>query len=69
MKIGDFEITKDMMPSFSLGSDYPLRQYMFMQDTITNALNKQAQLQNPQNGVSTQPVGAVANQQSVWSEK
>ena len=69
MRIGDFEITKDMLPSFELGKDYPLRQYAFMQDTINAALTKQAQLQNPQNGVSTQPVGAVANQQSVWSEK
>ena len=67
MILGDFNITKEMMPHFEIGKDYPLRQFAFMQDTLNGALMKQAQLQNPQNGVNTQPVGAAANQPNVWS--
>ena len=29
------------MPSYSLATEYPTRQYQFMQDTLNNALNKQ----------------------------
>lgn len=64
MLIGNTAITREMMPSFSIGQDYPSRQYSFMQDTLSSALNKQAQMQNPQNGVD---VSQKAVQQSnVW---
>lgn len=69
MKFGDINIDKTMMPSFQIGQSYPTRRYSFFQDTINGALAKQAQLQNPQNGVNTQPVGAVGNQPNVWSNK
>lgn len=52
MKIGTFDIDRTMFPSYEIGKDYPLRQYSFMQDTLNNALNKQSQIQNPQNGIN-----------------
>lgn len=67
MKFINTDITKEMMPSYQIGLDYPTRRYQFYQDTLNGALQAQAQLQNPQNGVSTQGVGAAANQPSTWS--
>lgn len=66
MKIGntELEITKQMMPSYLPGDDYPTRQYSFMQDTLNSALNKSAQLQNPQNGINVQQQSAQQN--SMW---
>ena len=66
MTIGDFNITKDLMPSYEIGKDYPLRQYAFMQGTLQGALAKQAQLQNPQNGVNTTQNPNAATTQSSW---
>lgn len=54
------------MPSFEIGKDYPLRQYAFMQDTLAGALARQAQLQNPQNGVNTSQNPNAATTQSSW---
>lgn len=54
------------MPSYSIGQNYPTRQYAFMQDTLTGALNKQAGMQaqsvtatqaNPQQAAS--PINGV----------
>lgn len=64
MLIGNTAITRDMMPSFQIGTDYPSRQYSFMQDTLNGALNKQAQMQNPQNGVDVSQ--GTAQQPNVW---
>lgn len=64
MKIGNIDITREMMPSFSIGADYPSRQYSFMQDTLNGALNKQAQMQNPQNGVDVSQ--GTAQQSNAW---
>lgn len=63
MRFGDIEITKDMFPSYQIGKEYPLRQYAFMQDTLSGALQKQAQLQNPQVAVPNN----MGNQTNVWS--
>lgn len=67
MTIGNMTIDKTMMPSYAIGADYPTRRYQFYQDTLSGALNKQMQLQNPQNGVATQGVGAASNQPSTWN--
>lgn len=64
MKLGNIDITKEMMPSFSIGADYPSRQYSFMQDTLNGALNKQAQMQNPQNGVDVSQ--GTVQQSNTW---
>lgn len=64
MFIGNTAITREMMPSFSIGQDYPSRQYSFMQDTLKGALNKQAQMQNPQNGVDVSQ--GTAQQSNAW---
>lgn len=64
MLVGNTEITKDMMPSYAIGADYPSRQYSFMQDTLNGALNKQAQMQNPQNGVDVSQ--GTAQQSNAW---
>ena len=67
MLVGNTNVTKEMMPSYSIGQDYPNRRYQFMQDTINGALNAQAQLQNPQNGVNVQQ--NAAQQPNQWSQK
>lgn len=67
MQFGNINITKEMMPSYQIGQEYPTRKYQFMQDTLNGALSRQQQLQNPQNGVATQPNGAAANQPSQWN--
>lgn len=64
MLIGNTEITKEMMPSYAIGADYPSRKYAFMQDTLSGALNKQAQMQNPQNGVDVSQ--GTAQQSNAW---
>lgn len=64
MKLGNIDITREMMPSFSIGQDYYMRQYSFMQDTLNGALNKQAQMQNPQNGVAVSQ--GTAQQSNAW---
>lgn len=67
MQIGEYTISKQDMPSYEIGMNYPSRQYSFMQDTLSGALNKQAQLQQPQNGIAAQGPGAAANQPSQWN--
>lgn len=64
MFVGNTEITKESMPSYQIGADYPSRQYSFMQDTLNGALNKQAQMQNPQKGVEVSQQSA--QQSNVW---
>ena len=64
MLLGNIAVTRDMMPSYGIGQDYPSRQYSFMQDTLNGALNKQAQMQNPQNGVDVSQ--GTAQQSNVW---
>lgn len=64
MLIGNTEITKEMMPSYEIGQDYPSRKYSFMQDTLSGALNKQAQMQNPQNGVDVSQ--GTVQQSNAW---
>lgn len=61
MRLNGQEITRDMMPSFEIGKNYPSRQFQFMQDTLNNALNKNAAL--PMQG---QPVNS-AQQNSAWN--
>lgn len=66
MLFSGVNIDKSMMPSYSIGQNYPTRQYAFMQDTLTGALNKQAGMQaqsvtatqaNPQQAAS--PINGV----------
>lgn len=64
MRIGNIELTKEDFPSFQIGADYPNRRYQFMQDTLNGALNKQAQMQNPQNGVDVSQ--GTAQQSNAW---
>lgn len=64
MLIGNTAITKEMMPHYQIGADYPSRQYSFMQDTLNGALNKAAQIQNPQNGVDVSQ--GTAQQSNAW---
>lgn len=64
MLLGNTAVTRDMMPSYGIGQDYPSRQYSFMQDTLNSALNKQAQMQNPQNGVAVSQ--GTAQQSNAW---
>lgn len=64
MFIGNTAVTKEMMPSFQIGADYPSRQYSFMQDTLNGALNKQTQMQNPQNGVDVSQ--GTVQQPNAW---
>lgn len=64
MFIGNTEITKEMMPSYQIGKEYPTRRFSFMQDTLSGALNKQAQMQNPQNGVDVSQ--GTAQQSNAW---
>jgi hypothetical protein len=61
MRLNGQEITRDMMPSFEIGKNYPLRQFQFMQDTLNNALNKNAM--QPMQG---QPVNS-AQQSNAWN--
>lgn len=42
MKIGNIELTKEMLPSYEIGKQYPTRRYQFMQDTLNGALQQQA---------------------------
>lgn len=67
MRIGNSELTKEDFPSYQIGKDYPTRQYSFMQDTLNSALNKQAQMQNPQNGVDVSQNSA--QQPNAWGGK
>lgn len=64
MLIGNTAITRDMMPHFAIGQDYPTRSYSFMQDTLSRALQKQQMMQNPQNGVDVSQ--GTAQQSNVW---
>lgn len=66
MQVGTMNIDKTMMPSFLIGSNYPTRQYSFMQETLGQALANQNAIrgqaiqntqQNPQQ--ATQPVNGV----------
>lgn len=67
MVIGNQEVSREMMPSYEIGKDYPTRAYSFMQDTLNSALNKQAQMQNPQNGVDVSQNSA--QQPNAWGGK
>ena len=62
MNIFDTQITREQMPSYEIGQNYPTRRWQFMQDTISGALANQAAMQNPQQGVGTQPVGSAGEQ-------
>ena len=42
MKIGNIEISKEVLPSYEIGKQYPTRRYQFMQDTLNGALQQQA---------------------------
>jgi len=42
MKLGQTDITREMMPSYEIGKQYPTRRYQFMQDTLNGALQQQA---------------------------
>ena len=64
MFVGNQEISRESMPSYEIGKDYPSRQYSFMQDTLNSALTKQAQMQNPQNGVDVSQ--KTAQQPNMW---
>lgn len=64
MKLGNIDITREMMPSFSIGAEYPTRSYSFMQDTLSRALQKQQMMQNPQNGVDVSQ--GTAQQSNAW---
>lgn len=64
MIVGNQEISRESMPSYEIGKDYPTRQYAFMQDTLNSALTKQAQMQNPQNGVDVSQ--KTAQQSNMW---
>lgn len=62
MKIGQTDITKEMMPSYELGKEYPTRRYQFMQDTLNGALQQQAMItmqQQQQNTPANAPQGAA----------
>lgn len=69
MVIGNQEISREQMPSYEIGKDYPTRQYAFMQDTLNSALQAQLQLQNPQKGIQTNGVGSPQNNPSQWSNQ
>lgn len=64
MLLGNIAVTREMMPSFSIGQDYPMRRYSFMQDTLSRALQKQQMMQNPQNGVDVSQ--GTAQQSNAW---
>ena len=64
MKIGNIEISKEVLPSYEIGKQYPTRRYQFMQDTLNGALQQQAmmamqQQQNAQQQQPNAPQGAV----------
>lgn len=62
MEFNGQNITRDMMPSYEIGRDYPLRQFQFMQDTLNNALNKNSMAQP----MSVQPMQSV-QQSNAWN--
>lgn len=64
MLLGNIAITREMLPSYQIGREYPTRRYSFMQDTLSRALQKQAQMQNPQNGVDVSQ--GTAQQSNAW---
>lgn len=64
MFVGNTEITKESMPSYQIGREYPTRRYSFMQDTLSRALQKQQMMQKPQNGVEVSQQSA--QQPNVW---
>lgn len=64
MRIGNIELTKEDFPSYQIGADYPSRQFSFMQDTLSRALQKQQMMQNPQNGVDVSQ--GTAQQSNAW---
>lgn len=55
MRIGQTDITKEMMPSYELGKEYPTRRYQFMQDTLNGALQQQAMIAMQQQQNVQQP--------------
>lgn len=55
MRIGQTDITKEMMPSYELGKEYPTRRYQFMQDTLNGALQQQAMISMQQQQNVQQP--------------
>lgn len=60
MNIFGTEITKEMMPSYQVGQNYPTRRYQFMQDTINNALQGQVMAaQQQQTQAQQQPIQGV----------
>lgn len=64
MRLGQIELTKEMMPSYEIGKQYPTRRYQFMQDTLNGALQQQAmmamqQQQNAQQQPTPTPNGAA----------
>ena len=64
MQIGNIDITKEMMPSYIAGQDYPLRMYQAKQERLN------AKLGNVGNGqpVQTQPMGNMEQQQNAWQQ-
>ena len=60
MKIGQTDISKEMMLSYEIGKSYPTRRYQFMQDTLNGALQQQAMVaMQQQNTPTNAPKGAV----------
>lgn len=55
MKIGQIDISKEMLPSYEIGQSYPTRRYQFMQDTLNGALQQQAMMAMQQQQNSQQP--------------
>ncbi len=60
MFIGETEITKEMMPSYIAGKDYPLRLYQARQERLN------AKLQPTGQPVQTAPVGNMDSQPNQW---
>lgn len=55
MKIGNIEISKEVLPSYEIGKQYPTRRYQFMQDTLNGALQQQAMMAMQQQQNAQQP--------------
>lgn len=55
MRIGQTDITKEMMPSYEIGKQYPTRRHQLMQDTLAGALQQQAMMAMQQQQNVQQP--------------
>ena len=69
MQIGDFNISKDQMPSYVAPSNQPYHMYQSMQDVyVQNGINSSGQQQMPMQPIQGMQANTMESQNNAWRQ-